>query len=348
VQINKNQNLMKFFTILFLTCLLCFPLKVDGQSIVIDINTVFQLGDETVIAICDNVVEPGPAGVNQTWDMTHLVESEEQSFEYVDPEDTPWGEDFSDATICGISWDNSFSYYEITPQGVSVIGYAGYLDEEEEDYFKMSFTEAEHMIPFPFEYQDVHTDDFAGSFEVMGFTGSFTGDLDFEVDGYGTLILPNGTFHNVVRYRFFRTQTNVVGGQPSTQTKEQWGWMSPEFSFWLMIMEVTNDGFSDSHLVWYAKNPKPVNTANIETIEVNVFPNPHSISGNLQLDWNKQESAEVILSSMDGRTVYTSKMELHEGSNNISLLNANLSTGLYMLSIQTETTHGTTSLMLIE
>lgn len=167
---------------------------------VIGLSNMPQVGDSVIIALSNQPVAPGTAGADQTWDMTWISAAEEQYFVYEDPAVTPWADLFDDATICGRSWEDYYSYYHIDATGVAAVGYAGVIGLS--DTFTMDYSDSELFIPLDYSFGDSHADDFAGTSTAAGFSLPFTGDVDFEADGYGTLILPTGTYENVVRYHF--------------------------------------------------------------------------------------------------------------------------------------------------
>ncbi len=329
---------------LYIILVLCAALTHSsfGQG-VITANNLNVIGDITTIAICGgNVVNPGPAGADQIWDMSNLSETEEQSFNFVDPEETLWGYEFPTSTLCGISWLGEHSYYRFDDDGVSVVGYAGLSTIiDPTDTFKIIFSEAENFIPIPFEYNDMHQDDFAGTSYAFGFEVPFTGDVDFEADGYGTLILPTGTYENVVRYHFFRTQINGSGLGSTTQTKEQWGWMSEDHRFWLMIQEINNDGFSDAELIWYDKDPLPAlptDVKDLEELTFEMYPNPANIGQSVNLSWERSETAQVSLTNVSGQQIFNKQINLQQGFNTINLSSVPAIEGLYFVQILTD--HG--------
>jgi len=304
-----------------------------AQSPVITHENVYLIGDQSQIAWCSNEAEPGDAGTDITWDFSNLNEVEEQVFNYVEPETTIFGYQFPEATLCGIGTDNYHSFYRVSDNHLIVEGYAGY-EEGSTDTLKILYTDVEELIPIPFEFGDTHFDTFEGVNQALGFEVNFEGEIDLEVDGYGTLILPTGTFENVVRYHFNRTQENTVLGITTTVTKEQWGWMSVDHRFWLCLMEINNDGFGEEDIVWYAKNPLVLSNENLEVNEIKVFPNP-SGGNEIYFNSNFQGIANVQIFSLDGKLIDNSNKFVSLGINEISPAK-HLSSGLYTLSITNE------------
>jgi hypothetical protein len=294
-----------------------------------------QLGDHVVIAICSNSLDPGEPGAGQTWDMSSLIESEEQFFDYVLPSEGILADSFPNANLCAVSWLNDYSYYNVSSDALTVEGHVVTIDPS--DTSVMVYNNTEQILTLPYTYNSTFSDNFEGTLSVTGFSGlTFDGSLDFEADGYGTLILPGETYQNVVRYHFYREQVNYLNGFPAlTQTKEQWAWVSSDYRFWLLLMEENFDGFATNTLIWYDKNPYPSSTGYSSNLSVAnlIFPNPLKAGQNLKINWDRNEAAEVSVCHLDGRLAYYEKMNLVNGSNNSRC--AELRPGTYVLKINT-------------
>ncbi|NCA84669.1 MAG: T9SS type A sorting domain-containing protein [Clostridia bacterium] len=294
-----------------------------------------QTGDHVVIAICSDPVNPGNSGAMQTWDMSSLTQTEEQSFTYIPSAEWPLADSFPEATLCARSWQDDYSYYKVSPTSLTVEGHVVTTDPA--DTTVIVFSNSEQILELPYTLASNFIDNFEGTSYIPTFGAfPFDGSLDFEADGYGTLILPTGTYNNVVRYHFFRSQTNYFNGIPAgTITKEQWAWVSADFRFWLLLMEENWDGFSTTPLIWYDKNPYPVSTdinAPGETT-VSVFPNPVKANQNLSISWDKSELLQISLLRMDGSPVVKENLALETGSNSYRC--PDVSAGIYILKIET-------------
>ena len=288
-------------------------------------------GEHYPIAIIDtDATNVGDAGMNIDWDFSGLIEAEEQAFDFMNPGGTIFGYRYPDATIAGYGWNNSYSYYEVGADMLSVHGHAIVLDLlDPTDTSFVDFDNPESVINLPFTYNDSFNDDFDGESIALGFTQAFTGTTSVEVDGYGTLTLPNATYSNVIRIHVNRVQENDFGPD---QTKEQHFWMSEDFKFWLLFMETSNTGFGDDHLVWYSKNPIPVSTSitEVEESDLELFPNPALDGQAVNL---KADSPMLSVSIFDakGALIYTQSAN--------SLMNLQLhpafDPGLYHISVET-------------
>jgi hypothetical protein len=324
----------KTTTLLLLLSL--FTYSVFAQPVISQSNMP-QLGDHVVIGICSDSVTTtsvGNAGAMQTWDMSGLNEISQEFFDYIDPLTSIEPDSFPNASICSVSWLDDYSYYNITSSSLTAEGYLVTINPF--DTGTTVYTDPEKILELPYTFGDNFVDNFAGSNYLTNFgIIDFTGSLDFEADGYGTLILPNGIFTNVVRYHFYREQTNYVGGFPSTtQTKDQWAWVSEDYRFWLLLMETTFDGFSTSSLVWYDKNPYSVLTGikSAAVSEASVYPNPLRVGQSPVIKWERTESVSVSCVGYDGKLLASRQIVLNKGANTIDFFN--LSAGMYIIRVE--------------
>lgn len=327
------------YNILTVVCALVLSTTLVAQGPTIDLVNMPQINDVTPIAICSgDVVAPGNSGADQTWDMSGLAETEEQAFLFEAPENTFFSNDFPNADVCGISWDPAYSYYNYSPDSLTILGYATLLEQlDPTDTVKQFYSNPESYVPLPFSFGDVHSDFFAGTSVTPLLDLPFEGTTDFEADGYGTLVLPTGTFNDVVRFRIDREQTSS-GPTQITQTKEQYVWVSATHRFWLLVMETYNDGFSTSELIWYNKNPAPITTGidDNRVAAVNVYPNPISAAGNLAIQWDSNEMVEAVVTSVAGEELLRTQLNLSQGMNPLDLSAIDMRTGMYLLHIHSE------------
>ena len=265
---------------------LLFSLTVCAGSMaqpLIDLDNMPIVGDNIPIGICSDPVDSAAlntaTGAMQIWDFSNLTEQVQEQFQFVDPVGSLWENDFPSSTLCGISWDGSHAYYTTGASGLEQNGACVILPgPPPEDTSKIVLGgSSEVVMELPLSFGDGHVDAFSGTFNAGPFTGTTNGTIDFVADGHGTLILPNATYPNTVRYHFDRTQNNTIFGNTNQTSKEQWAWVSADHRFWLLLMEINDDGFGTSQQVWYDKNPAlagPTAVADAASTEPSVFPVP--------------------------------------------------------------------------
>lgn len=306
----------------FTTVLLMFLSVLTFAQPTITENNIPQLGDSVVIAICSDQVNAGSSGAEQTWDFSTLNEIEEQYFKFLSPTEAPKKDSFPTANVVGRSWENSFSFYQTDGSALGVAGYV--LPMELSDTTLQVFDDLQDLAQFPFTFNSTFTDTYSGTSHIAGVGAfPFDGTITFEADGYGTLILPNATYENVVRYHFVSTQQNYFNGIPAgTQTKEQWGWISEDYRFWLLLMEVNTVQGIANELVWYDKNPYPVvptTTKDVNQDNLAIYPNPIRSGQDVNFHWESSESRIIEIYGMDGSFLSKEKIYLNHGTNAYSI-----------------------------
>ncbi|MCB0765185.1 MAG: T9SS type A sorting domain-containing protein [Flavobacteriales bacterium] len=259
-------------------------------------------GDISTIGICSDAVDAAAlnasAGAMQTWDFSGLTEESEEQFTFIAPDMTPWPTEFGSANLCGVSWDDAYSFYDVSGPALNTTGNAIIIPgAPPEDTAKVNLTpDPETIVQLPYGFGDGFSDTFGGTFSAMGFVGTVTGTSDVDVDGYGTLILPNATYTNVVRYHLDRVQNNTILGNTGTVTKEQWAWVSADHRFWILLMESIDDGFGTSSVVWYDKDPAPAAPTAVEAMgaeRIGIYPNPIVAGASITVTGAQGLSAEL-------------------------------------------------------
>ncbi|MBK7618884.1 MAG: T9SS type A sorting domain-containing protein [Flavobacteriales bacterium] len=328
---------------IFTLFLIAGPTSVLAQP-VIDVPNIPLVGDITTIGLCDDIVDApslnAATGAMVTWDFSGLNETSEEQFTFVDPATTPWAANFPNSNLCGVSWDDAYSYYIVGSGALRTEGNALIIPgTPPEDTLKILLaSDPELIIELPYTFGDGSSDTFSGTFQAGIFAGTVDGTIEQSVDGYGTLILPNATYTNVVRYHFNRVQVNTMFGNTATQTKEQWAWVSADHRFWLLLMEINGDGFGTSDLVWYDKDPAPAGPSSIaETNSTNfqVHPNPVAIGSPITI-----QRAGIPFGTRAELTDATGRLVRTYGSVATTLATDGLMAGAYVLRLTD--TNGTT------
>lgn len=335
-----------YLTILTVITTLLYSSALSAQVSINELSIPI-IGDSAVIAICSDLPAPGDSGTDVTWDMSTLTETEEQYFLFRDPSETLWADDFPEATMAGISWEENVTYYKLDDVGLNVVGEASIINQS--DTFLLTYDNDETFIELPQMYNDMTSDEFSGTSSALGFNVPFTGNVNLEVDGEGTLILPNGTYSNVLRYHLDRVFTTSFMGNETSTSKEQWGWWSPEYRFWLLIMETTVGPLSTSNLVWYNKSPEPIiplSNGEIQESTLSVFPNPSSTEEPIYFVSDLNElNAAIQVFDMQGRVISSITKNIVKGLNSVE---HHLDSGIYLLQINSKNLSSNTRLIVSE
>ena len=176
---------------------------------------VYEIGDTADYFSVDATnAEPGPAGVGVTWDFSNLprVPAEDYSIRFEAASAAPNSGQFPNANMVEIQNagpTDAYTFYSVTNQRFTLEG----LDIP--DVGVVTYTNKNIWLDFPLGYSESQSDDFEGSytFNVGGVSGTThrTGNLTTLYDGYGTLILPDGTrIDNVRRLKMDQVVMDVV------------------------------------------------------------------------------------------------------------------------------------------
>ena len=277
---------------------------------IITLNNMPQIGDEPPVIYCTDVpVEStldAQTGANYNWDFSGLTTESTQGFDFVDPSATLWGNAFTASHICGVDdATDAHAYYTSNSTGLANSGYRLILGPG--DTLAVNYTDEEQIIDLPFTYNDNTTDVFAGNGVAGGFPVTMDGSITYTADGYGTLTLPNATYNNVIRYRMDRTEVTYFNNTPTgTIVKDQWVWVSSDYRYWLLLMELVDDGFGVDDNVWYQSSPLPALATGISEVEaakMNVYPNPIELNGTIQLSRAIASDETALLIGVHGRIV---------------------------------------------
>ncbi len=204
----------------------------NAQTVLTRSNHAPEIGDMITSVYIDElpVIDPGPAGGNQTWDFSAYSGGDSETSTFIDPEGTLWGgqvnsniaiqEDFKSFMV---------TYFNVTNSVFQTVA-VGSNDEEIGDYLSV-FDDNMDLMRFPFAYGDSFEDTYGFFMEMSGFRLVTTGTSSFEADAWGTVITPNGTFNNVLRVKLVtneitETYINDVLVDSSDETYTTYEWYS--------------------------------------------------------------------------------------------------------------------------
>ena len=215
----------KYLINFFITC--CF-LNANAQITVTDVN-IANIGDQIGQSEDENsfaLIDVGTASGNQIWDFSFLQSDQSVISSVESPSMMPHGSSYPDANICIVT-DNEFIYAEKNTSGIYVLG----VDDS-------TFQQSLLLLPFPLTYGSSVTDgpvlflDSVVSGPAVNFllqsqgispfmlTGGLAhiadtlniqaeGTANYQVDAWGEVILPMGTF-DALRLKIDRsTSTNI-------------------------------------------------------------------------------------------------------------------------------------------
>lgn len=274
-------------------------------------------------------VEPGSAGANQTWDFSALSYTEQHSVLFVPVSSTPNGSAFPGATVCQ-QYDPPNTLYGYTQFSSGAVDALG---TDFPGFSTVHFTDPRRSLEFPFTFNDTWTDTFAGDGTSFGgITSIITGTVDGNADAYGTLVLPYGTFTNVLRVHTHSVTTTVTTpGGTSVVTEDVHLFFKPGTA-----MELLNIAQADnsSSALFLTENSIGVEEALTQDIGVDVMPNPATDA--ISVTYGAAGAVKLAVYDALGRAVMESDFgRVPPGIHREQLDVSALSDGQYLLRITT-------------
>lgn len=210
-------------------------------------------GDEITTATDTSYagINIGNPGANQSWDLSNLENFGENIVNVMDPDDTPFGVDYPTSNIAFVA-DGTYSYGELNSDHLIFISLVTADIDNNGEFFDLNPTQT--IFQFPVAYGNTYTDESGLQFTIDGvdfmvdsirFEQHVTREV--EIDGWGTVVTPEGTYNCLRRKTqvvtadslyalFFGVWTNINGIETTEETYE---WLAKDASG--IVAQVTLD-----------------------------------------------------------------------------------------------------------
>lgn len=242
-------------------------------------------------------------------------------------------------------------YYENFPGQVNrALAYYGpfwaeygytYLDSAKYEFYGNSnpddifvYTDPQKILVFPFTYNDAYTDTYSTD------NLSVDGTIHVHADAYGTLVLPGGTYTNVLRVitrEFYRYDDLSDPNDSVFYDAYYYRWYQPNTpnvllehsSHTRIVFENGNrQDFPFAKYLYITVNPMATSIAELSSLKIAAYPNP---AGNY-LHANADATIETAeLTDLSGKTVLQQRVYDKSAVFNI----ANITAGTYLLKLVT-------------
>jgi len=304
-----------------------------------------------IYSFCDvSTFQEGNAGANQTWDFSGVQVDSTKSVTTTDPASTPGGSNFPSATVAVpelLGNDLLSGFFEFGASQVVYHGYQGTFSTQGiNTEIQAVYTNPEIFVTYPLNFNDTQTDELEG--QVSTTTANIPtnsvrkGTFSINYDGYGTLILPSGTYQNVMRIRYnesYQDSSNLAG-QPFilTVTTENIIWIQEGSELQLVqFNRITTNGLPSENLVFY--QDQSTNIASPQLVkDFTVGPNPMVDKAVASFSLSEAHPVTMRLLSLKGQEIKRmGTRQLGAGEHEWELTVENLPTGLYLLGLKVGT-----------
>jgi hypothetical protein len=344
-----------FFHVLFFSALLH---QISYPQFVLNSSYSPVAGDTLKSKDVDTTgISPGPGGENQIWDFSGAVILADLFTEtYLIPSATPYYSQFPNSNAASVNSNTPpvYHYYLNADTGSFVLGYV-------QSPAVMRYYDLLSRMPYPISYPTVLSKPYYGVSEWGNISKHFSGTRTFTCDGYGTIILPIGTFNNVLRIKtvddVYDTTFSggiVVGTSHEVVTYHQWfraGFKFPVFS----IVEITPSQNPAWKLVVIEQKNIPIgiiklsNNIPIKHRLYENYPNPFNSQTKIKFDISTKLFVRITIYEVNGRMIETLVNDTLSAGTYTAVWDAgSYASGIYFCKIEAESFVSTQKMVLIK
>jgi hypothetical protein len=279
------------------------------------------VGDVFTENVCniEGGISAGPSGPGVTWDLSSLIATTETDH-IVSYCDSPDCTDLFFTNVSVTAGLKYFFYYVDTAQWWELgIAYAGLGLAPMNAKWRI-------ILSYPFSYNTHFLVDTAiGDSDWT--PGTYFTEIDSVLgDAYGALILPTGTFSNVLRvHAVIHTADSVSGSGITTYKRsESYTWYQPGFHYFLASMNYDTTGGSRhlSSVSYYTQTVKAGINEQAKNSEITISPNPST--GNITIQGAEHTTIQVY-------NIIGQLIKEEPNTNNISIVE--FPSGMYFIKV---------------
>ncbi|MEO8591101.1 MAG: T9SS type A sorting domain-containing protein [Flavobacteriales bacterium] len=166
-------------------------------------NSSFVPGESYLLHQCDYFTPPANGVANATWDHSDLVSTASVTDQWV----TPVGGAPVGTTVSESAGGGAYAHYKATAAAFEQVGLTA-------PQATLNCTNGVTVFAYPFTFGTVVNDTYACTGVSAGESFTRTGTVDLEGASWGTLILPYGTFTNVLMVDVEQHHEDVFASDP--------------------------------------------------------------------------------------------------------------------------------------
>jgi hypothetical protein len=335
-------------TVIRITLLLCVccPIMARAQitfqwtDLPINAGTVIDYVNSDVLSPIS--LDPGSAG-HQNWDFTNISVSESFQHRWLDPTTTPHIGLYPTANRCFTSDDVHYGYYCLTSAGLWWCGQDTTV-----------YQDGEPVYTFPCTYGDTWTTSWWTSPYPQV---TVENEIDYEVDGWGTITDQLGTF-NCLRIKRHLTITMTTPWMTTVMTYWGYDWFVPGYGD-LVMMESNIDEPDPYFTQGYFRRivgintgvrPFPDQTALPNQVTLSpAYPNPFNPSTQINFSLPKPGDVSLVIFDQLGRQVaQLAEGRFTAGQYQATFEGSRLASGLYLATLRVDGAAYTQKLVLMK
>jgi hypothetical protein len=298
-------------------------------------------GDNFTAVTCDTTgVTPGVSGAGVAWDYHTLIATSSFPFNVVTCSSTPYCDSFPGSnlalSIVNTAIDTELEYLTTN---------ANVFESKGQYMATAAFvydTKPNVLLQYPLTYNATFRDTSIVYFSQQSPDYNITYKAT-NVDAYGTLILPSGTYNNVLREHQISIQyDSIPGNSPVYEgSYEFYGWFTSDFHFVLFEIDLDSSAGSSwslDNVAYYTSSPTGIAQIKSVEAEIQISPNPASDIINIKLSLAVVQNTSITVSDISGRVVGNINTNtLHTGTDILQYSVADLPSGVYIVHLVNDT-----------
>lgn len=197
----------------------------------------------------------------------------------------------------------------------------------------LDLEDMKEILRFPFTYGDSYMDYYSGLFFLAGIAKNQTGFVTVTADGYGTLITPAGTFHNVLRVKELNEYSNAGAGTPEHYNQTVYRWYHEDFRAVLYSITTTVRNGTDTfrNAAWLGMEGLAIAPKKISHT-FRCYPNPTQEVLNIQFQLLTKNKVTISINDITGRQlVLLADRNFDQGEQALQYTISELPAGIYNL-----------------
>jgi len=277
-------------------------------------------------------VSLGTTGPGVSWDFSALSTISIDTIRYQACNTTPECDSFPGSTLA-VDLAGFYSYYITDSNRIALSGHAT-------GSANTYYTIPENNMVYPMHYLDIKAATFASH---QPSTTSYEYGIDsFIADAYGSLLLPTGSYSNVLRIHEIAnyTDSNILttGAVVSSYRRDTYFWYTSNFRSPLLALYYDLDPHGIPELAqvyYYSQTATNIGTTNQPDNSICVYPNPAHEQLSIQLDLFSAGEVKLSVTDMAGREICKpTSTFLTRGQHTIHYPISTISAGVYFLKCQ--------------
>lgn len=294
------------------------PTALFGQPS-ISTNEYYHIGDVISMVNCDpGTVVAGAPGAGVTWDFSTLS----TSGTYVMTVENDTSSVFTTANVLLRLPTGEKEHILENNTDSHLLGIEDSVSGVVASYYNYDIAKR------PITYMTVYVDSYQVAIPATNLGGK--GYLTTMGDGYGTLMLPTGTFTNVLRIKEYQTETDSVGSTITSSIKTSYLWFDDAHSAPLLRIDSSISIFGNTNTIMYLVPPTKV--ANVMKEQANyqcaIRNDELLLSGNF--DYGKVY--DVAVYNIIGAKIYNTEFTAMNNTAHF-VMGADLAPGMYITMI---------------